>query len=113
MIRGGIYYEAAPSSKERKGVIMSGRPVVLVSPRPWGDVVQVVPLTTSAKRRADGFPHHIPVRFGDEESVALCEQVRTVDRSYLRKWPIGVVSTQTLGEIDTQLKRILGLEGES
>ena len=113
MIRGGIYYEAAPSSKECKGVIMSGRPVVLVSPRPWGDVVQVVPLTTSAKRRTDGFPHHIPVMLGEEENVALCEQVRTVDLSYLKKRLIGAVSTQTLCEIDAQLKRILGLEGEA
>lgn len=113
MIRGGIYYEFAPGGRERKGVIMSGRPVVVVSPRPWGDVVQVVPLTTSAKRCADGLEHHVPVQLGEEESVALCEQVRTVDKSYLRKWPVGVCSAETMRVIDAQLKKILGMEALS
>ena len=66
----------------------------------------VVPLTTQSKRK---LPTHAAIREGTRLSLALCEQVRTVDKSKISGQPIGVCSKHTMEQIDFALKISLGL----
>ena len=108
MIRGGIYYEDIPSEKV-VGIQGSQRPVVVVSPHPWGGAVQVVPLTAQKHYINDEHEHHVTVSVGKRLSVALCEQIRTVSTKYLRKYPMAVCSLDTMQRIDAQVARVVGL----
>ncbi len=90
------------------------RPVVIVqddmlnrSPLP---TVIVVPFTTKTARAAA--PTNVLVRAAEgglsEDSVALCHQVRVLDRRQLRD-PLGALSVETMALIDQRLLNILSL----
>ena len=105
MIKGCIFYE---NSKVpiRDGIISSKRPVIIVSHRMYGDVVQVVPLTTS-ETRFDNRKNHVIVDVNGTQSVALCEQIRTVTMNELSRYPKGVCSKEEIDQIDSALAEIL------
>lgn len=109
MIKGCIFYENSDVPL-RDGIINSNRPVVIVSHRMYGDVVQVVPLTTSA-RKADERRNHVSVNVNGRESIALCEQIRTVSMHELSRAPKGVCTAGEIAAIDAALAEIL-FEGE-
>jgi mRNA interferase MazF len=113
VIRGDVYDASLNPviGSEQAGV----RPVVIVSRdslnahRP---VVVVVPFT-SRDRRALLHPGWVPVRGTDaglgHDSLALCEQVRGVDKSRLRRYR-GHVSEWAMRDIDEGLQIVLGLD---
>ncbi len=64
--------------------IRKARPCVIVSPdamNPLLDTVIVAPLTTTLKR----WPTRVPVVFEDKQGSIALDQIRTVDKSRLRK----------------------------
>lgn len=108
MMRGTIYYEASPASSI-EGVISSNRPVVIISPRPMGNSIQVVPLTAQLDRVNDKFEHHITFENRGRTSTALCEQIRTVNVEHLGRFPIGFCPEDAMKKIDAAVAKILGL----
>ena len=105
MIKGLIFYENA-EIPIREGIISSNRPVVIVSQRMFGDVVQVIPLTSS-DRRFDGMKHHVNVDVDGRKSVALCEQIRTVNTKDLSRMPKGICSKEEIDRIDSALAEMI------
>jgi mRNA interferase MazF len=101
----------------RSGSEQSGRrPVVIVSHDGFNQVIAwrsiiVVPLSTSAKQRRRG-PTAVLLPKGiaglRQESVALCHQVTTLDRSKLTD-RIGELPTTALKRVDEGLRAALAL----
>ena len=106
MIRGCIFYENTGCAS-RKGIIDTSRPVVVVSNRIFGKVVQVVPLTSSEKKLMETNELHIPVCVNYRDSIALCEQIRTVHIEELSRAPKCRCTEEELRAIDTALKKML------
>lgn len=105
--KGLIYFENV-QMPQRYGIIASHRPVVVVSERPSGEAVQVVPLTTST-HKMDGLFCHVPIETTGRCSVALCEQVRTATVSELSRFPKGFCSAGEMKKIDAALRRLFAL----
>ncbi len=117
MLRGEIYWAnlLPRSGSEQKG----RRPVLVVSHdafnrnEGWRSVI-VVPLSTSAAQ-ARGSPTVIPLPAGAgglaRESVALCHQVTTVDRSKIEK-RLGVLGHELLRDVGSGLREAMDLRDE-
>lgn len=108
-MRGAVCYENIPCPT-RPDILASGRPVVIVSATPDRKVVQVVPITSNTSKLTDMDPMHVPVVIKGKQNVALCEQLRTVRQSELRRTPMGVVSDIELDAISKALRELLGLK---
>lgn len=110
-MKGLIYYENVAENRRRQGIISSGRPVVVVCDRPSGTAVQVVPLTTGNKNSPESIERyeHIPVSSLGRASVALCEQIRTVDYRELSRFPKGICTSPEIKSIEDALRRIFGI----
>lgn len=106
MIRGCIFYENT-EAPERFGIINTGRPVVVVSNRIFGKAVQVVPLTSSEAKLSQEDDLHVPVCVNGRDSIALCEQIRTVHIQELSRAPKGRCSDDELAQIDAALEEML------
>ena len=107
-MRGSIFYENLPV-ETRPDIVSSGRPVVVVSKNLNRATVQVVPITSNPARHGDGDPMHVPIIVNGRESTVLCEQIRTVRISELRRFPIGYCSESDLKAINIALGELLGL----
>ena len=105
--RGEIYYiDLSPVKGSEQGGL---RPCVIVqnnSGNRYAPTLIVVPLTTKTKRQ---LPTHATVREGTKESTALCEQIKTIDKSRVSGNAIGRCSPRTMTQIDLCLKISLGL----
>lgn len=110
IFRGQVYFT---DLGERIGSEQSGmRPVIIVQ----NDIgnrnsptVIVVPITSQIKR--EEMPTHISLRRGyglEEESIALCEHVDTIDKQRLLDY-IGHITTIELRRIDRALAISVGL----
>ena len=108
--RGDVYYaNLSPSQGCEQG---GCRPVIIVQNNlgnKHAPTTIVVPLTSRLGKKP--LPTHITVDTScglSCESVALCEQVRTIDKSRLST-RMGQVSQATMDNIDKALKISLGL----
>jgi mRNA interferase MazF len=106
MNRGDIYWvDLNPTTGSE---LNKQRPCVLVGATPINQArrtVVVVPLSTSAKARP---PITILVSCLGKQVVAVCDQIRTVDKTRLKKMA-GVLSEKDLGALDDGLRQILCL----
>ena len=89
------------------------RPVVIVQNAIFNKLtrtVVVVPFTTNLKRAKLPSAVLIPKDEGglDRDSVALCHQVRVLDKSRLRD-QLGTISAETLAKIDETLAFVLDM----
>lgn len=106
MNRGDLYW--VDLNPTRGSEINKSRPCVLVSTTPINQgrrTVVIVPLSTSAKPRP---PIAISVECLDKQVVAICDQIRTVDKSRLIK-PAGQLSLHDLNALDDGLRQVLSL----
>ncbi len=115
MKRGDIYWaDLIPrSGSEQRG----RRPVMIIShdgfnqTPSWHSII-VVPLSTSATQAKRG-PTVIPIQRGTsglkKDSVVLCHQITTLDRSKLVE-RIGIISQDLLNEVETGLKIAMGID---
>lgn len=105
--RGEIYYiDLSPTQGSEQGGL---RPCVIVQNDKGNEhapTIIIVPLTTQSKRK---LPTHAIVREGTKLSLALCEQIRTIDKGRISGRPIGKCSSHTMEQIDFSLKISLGL----
>ena len=106
MDRGDIYWvDLNPTTGSE---INKQRPCVLVGATPINQArhtVVVVPLSTSAKARP---PITILVSCLGKQVTAVCDQIRTVDKSRLKKMA-GALSDQDLSALDDGLRQIVCL----
>lgn len=114
MKRGEVYWaDLVPrSGSEQQG----RRPVIVIShdafnqTRGWRSII-VVPLSTSAAQAGRG-PTAVALPKGaaglNKESVALCHQVTTLDRSKLTQ-RVGELSPRELSQIEAGLKAAMSL----
>lgn len=109
--RGDIYMANLDPQKgsEQGGV----RPVLILQIELLnrvGNTVVVVPFTKQLKRAK--LPSSVLVPKGEgglaEDSVALCHQIRVLDKSGLQGY-VGTVSSQTLNLIEAKIRFTLGL----
>jgi mRNA interferase MazF len=101
---------------ETVGSEQSGcRPVLIIQNNVgnrYSPTVIVSPLTKQYKKMMQ--PTHVALghRFGlTEDSVALLEQIRTIDRLRLRRY-IGTVDSETMNQIDRAITISFGLKEE-
>ncbi len=106
MKRGDIYWvDLNPTVGSE---INKSRPCVLIGATPINQArhtVVVVPLSTSAKARP---PLAIPVFCLDKKVTAICDQIRTVDKSRLVK-SAGQLSANDLHALEYGLRQVLCL----
>lgn len=84
------------------------RPCVLVGATPISEArhtVVVVPLSTAAKARP---PITISVSCLDKQVTAVCDQIRTVDKSRIKK-QAGTLSEKDMNALDDGLRQVLCL----
>lgn len=114
MKRGDIYFaELEPrSGSEQRGK----RPVIIISndgfnnTLDWKSII-IIPLSTSSKQSVRG-PTAILIPKGEgglsKDSIALCHQVTTLDRSKLKK-KLGTLSSEKMEELGEGLKAAMDL----
>lgn len=106
MNRGDIYWvDLNPTTGSE---INKLRPCVLVGATPINQArhtVVVVPLSTLAKARP---PLTISVTCLNKQVTAVCDQIRTVDKSRLKK-SAGFLSEKDLNALDDGLRQVLSL----
>ena len=106
MNRGDVYWvDLNPTTGSE---INKQRPCVLIGATPINQArhtVVVVPLSSSAKARP---PVTILVYCLGKEVTAVCDQIRTVDKSRLKK-SAGSLSEQDLSALEDGLRQILCL----
>lgn len=105
--RGEIYYISyvPVTGSEQRG----GRPGIIVSNdanNKFSDTVEIVYLTTRPKRP---LPTHFTVLATDRESIALCEQVSTVDKSRIGMYA-GRLDTKEMAMLNKALATSLALQ---
>lgn len=106
MNRGDIYWVDLNPTKGSE--INKKRPCVLVGATPINQArhtVIVVPLSTSAKARP---PLTISVSCLGKRVTAVCDQIRTVDKSRLKNLA-GCLSINDLNALDSGLRQVLSL----
>lgn len=106
MNRGEIYWvDLNPTTGSE---INKLRPCVLVGATPVNQArktVVVVPFSTSAKVRP---PMTVSCSVLGKQVAAVCDQIRTIDKSRLRN-PAGQLSAEDLNALDDGLRQILSL----
>jgi mRNA interferase MazF len=110
--RGGVYWA---DLNPTRGTEQAGRRPVLVvqtdRANPASPHTIVVPFTTKIRRAV--LPSHVFVPAGtgglDQDSVALCEQIRVCDRSRLGD-RMGTLPGHAMDQVDKALKAILDLK---
>lgn len=106
MNRGDIYW--VDLNPTQGSEINKLRPCVLVGATPINQArhtVVVIPLSTSAQARP---PLTIAVTCLAKQVTAVCDQIRTVDKSRLKK-PAGHLSVKDLDALDEGLRQVLCL----
>jgi len=106
MNRGDVYWVDLNPTKGSE--INKKRPCVIVSASPINrarNTVVVVPLSTAARPRP---PIVINVECLGKKVSAICDQIRTVDKSRLTQLA-GNLTAQNLDAVDDSLRQILSL----
>ncbi|RDI42095.1 type II toxin-antitoxin system PemK/MazF family toxin [Aquicella lusitana] len=106
MNRGEVYWIDLNPTKGSE--INKQRPCVIVSATPINrarSTVVVVPLSTAARPRP---PIVVEVTCLGKQVVAICDQIRTVDKSRLLK-SAGNLSAQEMDSLDESLRQVLSL----
>jgi len=106
MNRGDIYWVNLDPTTGSE--INKLRPCVLVGATPINQArrtVVVVPLSTSPQARP---PLTISVTCLDKQVTAICDQIRTVDKTRLKKI-VGTLSAKELNSLDDGLRQVLSL----
>lgn len=106
MNRGNVYWVDLNPTKGSE--INKLRPCVVVSASPINRArrtVVVVPLSTQGKAHP---PITISVSCIDKQVTAICDQIRTVDKSRLKKFA-GHLSMKDLNSLDEGLRQVLCL----
>lgn len=113
-VRGSIWLVEADPNRPPVGTeIWPDRPAVIVSndtSNARSGFVSVVYLSSSPRKRSSPVHISVPPGAGRKASMALCEQVHTVDSSRLVR-PMGRLPQEAMREINDAVRLSLGLNG--
>jgi mRNA interferase MazF len=107
--RGEIYLVTLPGHPEDS----KARPALVVSldvrNRLANDII-VIPISTTTRMS----PTHVELHKGEgslnQTSMAKCEQISTLDKSFLIRGPFsGTVSPSKIAEVEVAIKRAIGI----
>lgn len=104
--RGNVFWVNLDPTKGSE--IAKLRPCVMVGATPINRArrtVVVVPLSTGGKPRP---PLAVPVRCLEKEVIAVCDQIRAIDKTRLVK-AAGALSPDDLEAIDDGLRQVLAI----
>ena len=112
MNRGDLYLarlEPAEGSEQR-----GTRPIVIVSRDRINNTsprVVAVPFTTQRLQPLLAYRCLVHARPGGlrSDSIALCEQIRVLDKGRLSRWPLGALNAEEMSDIEIALRVALGL----
>lgn len=107
MKRGEIYF-ITENYRETGSEQYAGRPAIIVSDdalNTTSPVLSVIYLTTSPKRN---LPTHFKTYATGKASVAICEQISTVDKTRLEKY-CGTLTEDEICDLDRCLCKALGI----
>lgn len=109
-VRGMVYFANIPNVIYAPKVQSGRRPVIIIS-NDVGNVfsqnVTVVPCTSNTDKK-DSQPTHVTTRLvNDTESIVLCENIMTIDKSHLDSF-VGMLDDYTMGKIDEAITVALG-----
>lgn len=105
-IRGEIY--SVDLNPTKGSEINKIRPCILVGATPINkarSTIVVIPLSSSPTPRP---PLIIPINSMGKNSVAVCDQIRAIDKSRIKN-KIGELSSQELNLLEESLRQVLGL----
>ena len=109
-VRGMVYYANIPSVLYAPSVPAGRRPVIIVSndiANVFSSNVSVVPCTTNINKK-DSQPTHVTTNLIKEtETVVLCENIMTMDKSYLETF-VGMLDDVTMDKITNAIGVALG-----
>lgn len=110
MNKGEIYYISKEAVDDKNAyVIQPGRPAIIVSTASINssqNIVSVVFLTSKPKLDS---PAHFITRCKGVTGTALCEEIVTIDKSYVGKY-VGTLTHSELEKLNECLKYVLDLE---
>ena len=108
-VRGEIYYIERIPAQTVGSEQQYGRPAVIVSNdmcNTYSTTVEVVYLTTQPK---NDLPTHVTIRSSTKPSIALCEQIHTIDVKRLGDY-VAICTESEMNAIDAALMISLGID---
>lgn len=109
--RGDVFYIKADDNKTPIGSEMwSNRPAIIISNdgnNNTSPIVQIIYLTSSHRKKLS--PMHVEIPTCGEHSIAMCEQIYTIDKSRLEKY-IAPITKKEIQAIEKALAFCLGLD---
>lgn len=105
--RGGIYFIQREQEQPLGHEQWAGRPGIVVSAGGGGYTCMVVYLTTR-EDRPDPDDLHVRINSAKKPSLALCDQIKTVDTRFLGQY-FGHVTDEEEKEITDACRRALGI----
>lgn len=112
IFKGQIYYVSKTGINTTGSEQTAGRPAIIVSNNTgnhYSNVVEVVYLTTQCK--AD-MPTHISISSARKPSIALCEEIVSVDKQRLGKY-IGTITSEEMQQVNQAMMISLGILPEN
>lgn len=106
MRRGDIYWVRIPYHTGHEQA--KDRPCVIVSCDALNNTSETVVVIFLTRRGKRWTPGHVNINSADRPSVALCEQICTIDKRRLERC-IGHVTDREMAEIDAALHRTMSL----
>lgn len=111
--RGEIYY----ANLEANGSIQGGlRPVIVISNNKcnaFSPVITIIPLTTSNTKHK--LPTHVFIKGNNNnlrDSIALCEQIQSINKMQLHNEVITVLSKEILNELEKAIQIQLDIDNK-
>lgn len=109
--KGDVFYiESDPNKAPIGSEMWSDRPAIIVSNNANNEnsnIVQIVYLTNSHRKRIS--PMHVLIKSCGEKSIAMCEQIYTVDKTRLKKY-IQSINNEEIEEINKAIAFCLALD---
>ena len=109
IIRGDIYYVNREPEKPKGHEQRPGRPAIIVSDFHTGgdNTCMVVYLTTNRDRRDPGNVH-VKINSAPKPSIALCNQIKTIDVKCLDRY-CGHLTSREMAAVNAAMTRALSL----
>lgn len=109
--KGDVFYIKSDPNKQPIGSEMwSDRPAIIISNDANNDcspIVQIVYLTSSHRKKLS--PMHVAIKSAGKKSIAMCEQIYTIDKTRLEKY-ITSINEKELEDIQNAICFCLGID---
>lgn len=109
--RGDMYYITRGGEITEGHEQQPGRPGIIVGEPPRGGATCMVVYLTTKRDKPDPMGVHVEIYSAPKPSVALCDQIKTVDTRCLDNY-CGRVSREEMEKVDAAIATAMGLKVE-